>query len=287
MDVLLKGSTNVITLTRDSYAVTVSSCNFMNPATGDSIVDATVANDDTDTALSNAITRNASNITTADALTIDTSYQLVISTGKIIDIRVVGVSGTSSELQDKILLNVASGTVKGVKSTATFALPAAYDPNSVVISWTLSDDTIVSDEQIASKWRLYNPVKSQDLYTRFSRLKNNVPSYQLASGFQPQIDSALQIIRGRFWLNSQVIDHARSPKQLTELIIIQTSLILVNMNFDLSASQNIQETREDLQLQYEQEINRIQTSLNFWRDDDENNIKEETETQAIGWRIRI
>ena len=59
------------------------------------------------------------------------------------------------------------------------------------------------------------------------------------------------------------------------------------MNFDLSASQNIQETREDLQLQYEQEINRIQTSLNFWRDDDENNIKEETETQAIGWRIWI
>jgi len=287
MDVLLKGKSNTITLNRISTDITVSSCSFLNPTNGVVIATADVDSDDMATALSTAISRNAGSITTDIALVINTDYKLTTSTGKIIDISVVGVSGTSAELSDKIPFNIASGTVSGIKSTATITIPSDYDPDSVAVEWTMSDSTMISDEVITSKWKLYNPVTSQDLYTRFSRLKNNVPSYQLGKGFQPQIDVALGLIRERFWLNSLVIDHARSPKQLKELIIIQASLILVNMNFDLSASMNIQETREDLQLQYEQELNRILTSLNFWRDEGEDNIKQETETQSMGWKIII
>lgn len=281
---LLKGKSETIKLTRSDPALTVTGLSVFDPTDASEPCTATVDNDATDTTLDSSASRNTSTII-ATGLTAGTQYHVTDTTGKTLRINVIGVEGTTCTLRDPLPYGLNTGAaVKGIESTSTFTVPAAYDQTSVTVEWSLSDGDVFPDELITSKYKFYNSLTSDDLYIRWSRLKNNEPSYQKSQGleFQPQIDRAVDMIRDKFWRDGHVLDRIRSPKLASELIVIQTGMILVNMGFDLAASTDASDTRADLRNQLKAAYIEVLGATNLWRDEDEDRIKDAGDLVSMG-----
>ena len=287
---VIKGKAETIEIKRSAVAVTVASCGVYDPRDGSVVCTASVANDTDNDTLATAAAKNAGTITTtgSDTLTKGVMYLVTDTNTRSLTINVVAVDGQTVTLRDKLPFGISSGaTIVGITGSATLTVPSTYTGDSVTIEWTMSNSDVYPDELITSKYRFFNPVDSTDLYTRWSRLKNNEPSYQRSQGqeYSPQIDRAVDMIRDKFWRDGYVLDRIRSPKLASELIILQAGLILVNMGYDLAASTDPSDTRSDLESQLKRAYSEVMGATNIWKDDDEDRIKDAGELDPIGVRL--
>ena len=284
MHVLILGKSETITVRRPSRSVTLSSATFTNPSDGTEIATATVANDSTAETLLSSSSRNSYYIY-ASGLTVGADYVIETDSGKSFPVHIIGITGTEVEISDPLPFDIDAGTVYGITATATITIPSDYDEKSVVISYTWSDGTETVDEALAVTRRVSAPITSEDLYQRWSRLRGSAP-IEMGGSFDSTIDSAMDILRLKFWQQGILLDDIRTPSMIRELVFAQTAELLADMGYDPSGTGDMVEFRSEMRKRLSTEMKNLVNSRNLWIDSYNNNIAGDDERGTIGWRMR-
>ena len=281
MKVIVRGYPLPVKFVRPSSAVTVATSGLaiLNPNSNAAVVlTPTVANDSTAVSLISSVTKK-SKIISCSSLSSETEYELISSNGKVSKIYVIGVSGNSCELRDELPYSLSTGSViKGIETEANVSLTAAYTDQTVIMRWTLSNGMVQEEEaQVVNRSQIV-PIRSEDLYRRWPRLRGEVLRGQQSYEFQPQIDQVWSNLRDRLWGSGYFLDHCKRPSVWSDYLYAELALMLTEAGFNLDGTNDRVSFRDSMERKRDSEWNSVMSQNNLWFDDNDNDIIDNAET---------
>ena len=287
MRVLVRGKSETITILR-GVGITITSTTAYDPDTGLTAgLTITDTDDTTSAALLTAVAKGAASFS-ASGLVAGHNYTIQTGDGRTWPVLVESVSGTTCGTTTKAPFAITSGTVKGVESTITTTVPAAYTGRLLEIEYTLSDATVQQESVLIASRKLVDPITSEDILNRYPRLRNRA---QGEAGFSAQIADVMARARAQFWGLGYVLDDVRAPALLKDFLIAEVSLLLIQAGYDIAATGDRAESIREFERWRDREYTMLQTAPNLWIDTNEDRVKDDSETGPVNgiqlmWRNR-
>ena len=290
MYIAIKGKSESFKFLRSASDVILSSASLVND-TNTSIVTSSSVSVSNDT-LSETITSSAEagtysiQVTNPSNFSIGNKYYLKGVNGQHQIVLVTAIDSTYIELKSPLAFDISSSsTIEGIECTVTFTVNSDNTDKAGFMELVFNDASTYNIEVVLVKQKIYNPISSEDLYTRWSRLRGNAPSDQGGDEFQPQINEALDILRGIFWSSGYRLDHLKNSSLIKEPLLAQTVMILTKMGYDPAGVGDLESFTTDMNKQVTKKIRELLSSENIWIDTDGDNERADSEQRTI-FRLR-